>query len=140
MAELTGRIADLRSRITQVAGGDQAVEGGVEMSELDELSRAALAAGASGDWESAYRYFLQMYESGQLAGTERGRVAHNLGITCVKTHDYDAAVGYLTESTQASRSDIAEVAAKILADLESMDNANDVADRIRSDTDLFEPD
>jgi tetratricopeptide (TPR) repeat protein len=137
-AGLEDRISELRSRISDLATGDAAAADGVERDELDELNTAALAAGRSHDFEAAFGYFEQMYESGRLPGTDQGRVAYNMGIACLYTHDYDAAHQYLTEAANTARPEHAERANEFLQALQDADDASEIVARIDPDRDLAE--
>jgi len=139
-SQLTGEIANIRTRLEEVRAGEAALEGGVDRSELDELNEAALGAAASRDWESAFRYFEQMYESGLLPESDRGRVAHNMGLTCLYTHDYDAAHQYLTESQSTSRPEVAERSTVLLAHLDDLDDAADIIPELDPDQDIYRED
>jgi hypothetical protein len=130
---LTERIAALRARMAEVSAGEAAGADGVERTELDELHEAGLAAARTQDWEGAYGYFQQIYESGMAPATQRGRAAMNLGICCLYTHDYDAAVGYLTEASNTAHPDLAAKASEILTEIEQLDQAEAIVDRIDPD-------
>jgi thioredoxin-like negative regulator of GroEL len=133
---LTDRIAGLREQIRQIDAGETAAEGGVERSELDELQAAGMAAARSGDWESAFRYFEQIYESSDVQGTQRGRAVMNMAICCLHTHDYDAAHQYFTEASSTARPERAALAAELLEQLSQLDDAADIVARIDVDRDM----
>lgn len=133
---LTDRIATLRQTMAERDAGDAAGADGVERSELDELQRAGMAASRSQDWDAALEYFKQIYESDLAQATQRGRAAMNMGICCLYTHDYDAAVGYLTEASETARPDIAARATEIVAEIAELDQAEDIMDRIDPERDI----
>ena len=138
-AAVADRITQLRSDMDALRAGEAALDDGVQRSELEELHLAAMAAASSHDWENAFRYFEQAYASGQLSGTDQGRVAYNMGITCLFTRDYDAAHQYFTEAQQTARSNIAAQADDMLDRLGEMDTAQDLAASIDPDQAIMLP-
>jgi len=133
------QIEAARERMGALAGGDQALADGVERDELNELNTAAVAAASSHDYDGAYNYFEQMYTSSEIAGTERGRVAFNLGMVCLWRHDYDAAAAYYEEARSTGSSQVGARAAELLTKLAELDQADELAARTRSEEPLAAP-
>jgi hypothetical protein len=132
-------IEEARAQIAALAAGEQALADGVDRADLNELHRAAVAAASSGDFDAAHAYFEQMYTTDQIAGTERGRVAYNIGMVCLWRHDYDAAATYLDEARSSATSRIGDRASEVLRELQDLDRAEELATRTRTEEPLAEP-
>lgn len=135
-AAFRDQIEAIRSTIREIVGGESALADGVDRTELDELNRAAMNAAFSHDWDTAYRYFMQIYETDLLPGTDRGRVALNLGLSCLFRHDYDAAHQFLTEAPATAKPSTVEKANRILGVLARIDQAEDIVAELGSDGEI----
>jgi tetratricopeptide (TPR) repeat protein len=121
------RIVHLRDTLVRMTAADTLGADGVQRIDLNEYRRAGLVAFSASDFDGAYRYFLAVYESNLEQATDRARTAYNLGACCVRLHSYDAAHQYATEAAANGRSDITELARRLIADLENVDRSGSLA-------------
>ncbi len=130
------QIEGIRTTIREIATAESALADGVDRTELDELNRAAMNAAFSLDWDTAHGYFMQMYETDLLPGTDRGRVALNLGLCFLFRHEYDAAHQFLTEAASTGKSSVVEKANRLLGKLAGIDQAEDIVAQLGSDGEI----
>jgi tetratricopeptide (TPR) repeat protein len=130
------QIEGIRTTIREIATAESALADGVDRTELDELNRAAMNAAFSLDWDTAHGYFMQMYETDLLPGTDRGRVALNLGLCSLFRHEYDAAHQFLTEAASTGKSSVVEKANRLLGKLAGIDQAEDIVAELGSDGEI----
>ena len=90
----------------------------------------------SDDWQGAYEFWNQAYESGLMPATSRGSFAYNMAVACCWTHDYDAAYGYFEEARNVGPPSTVGKATVWLSRLAEMDAAIDTAFEIDAATEI----